>query len=332
MRICLIGICGGEHDEGMTNTCYYLAKELSKNHDVLLLNGRSVFSKKFWKDIKIFNPHIIHYVSGPTPISFIIVKVLALYCKNTKTVMSAIHPHLRGFSRKIIPLFKPDLILTQSYETERMFVDSGCRVRFLPSGVDVEKFVPVSDNAKAKLREKYGIDKEKFVILHVGNVRKGRNIQVLKNLSGKNTQVIIIGSTSVSMERKLYQELQKKCLLRTKYFENIEEIYSLSDCYVFPVPPMNKLNCIELPLSIMEAMACNLPVITTKFGGLTRVFKAGDGLIFVDNVSDIPEAVKIIKSGTIEVKIREKVLANSWENVVMRLEDIYEELMDGANK
>ena len=47
MKICLVGICDEKHDEGMSKTCFYLAKKLSKKHDVLSKNGKDVFSKKF---------------------------------------------------------------------------------------------------------------------------------------------------------------------------------------------------------------------------------------------------------------------------------------------
>ena len=73
---------------------------------------------------------------------------------------------------------------------------------------------------------------------------------------------------------------------------NIEEVYALSDCYVFPTPPMNKINSIEIPLSVLEAMACNLSVITTKFGALPKVFEEGDGLIFVDDGEDGERAIR----------------------------------------
>jgi len=62
-----------------------------------------------------------------------------------------------------------------------------------------------------------------------------------------------------------------------EYVPNIEEIYNLADCYVFPT--FKRHNCIDMPLSVMEAMACNIPVISTKFGGLPKIFKEGNGLI-----------------------------------------------------
>ena len=73
----------------------------------------------------------------------------------------------------------------------------------------------------------------------------------------------------------------------------------------------------------MEAMACNLPVITTKFGGLTRLFaKGGDGLLFIETENELFDALEILKNDK-NVRTRDKVLTYSWKNIGIELEKIY---------
>ena len=331
MKICLIGEYAGDLDEGMRKVSFHFAEKLSKEHQVLTSDLRNVFTKEFWKDIKNFNPNIIHYIHGPSIKSFVLLKMLSFRCRNAKTVMSAMHPGFSFLSKRFIPLFKPNLILIQSYETEEIFKNLGCKTEFLPCGVDIKKFKPATEETKEELRDKYGIDQDKFVILHIGSIKEGRNVQLLEKLQNENNQVIIIGAISTRIDKNLTQKLKKSgCLVWAKYFENIEEIYSLSDCYVFPTLPLNKINSIEMPLSVLEAMSCNLPVITTKFGALPRAFKEGDGLFFVENENDIFQALEEIRNG-IKVKTREKVLPYSWKNVVKRLEEIYGRVLGGKN-
>ena len=327
MKICLLGEYSGDFEEGMKNTTFYLSQELIKYHEVLLLNPRDIFSINFWKKIKKFNSQIIHYVPGPSVKSFVVVKALAFYCRNAKTVMSAIHPHLSSFPQKIIPLLKPDLMLVQSIDTEKMFNNLGCETKFLPSGVDVKRFVPVS--IKEKLREKYGIEKSKFVVLHAGSIKAGRGIEIFKKIQGEGNQVIILGNKSMGVEEQIYRSIEESgCKVWVKYFKDVEEIYALSDCYIFPTPPMNKLNSIEIPLSVLEAMSCNLPVITTKFGALARIFDEGEGLLFIDKEEEFTDALEKVKTrGIKDIKTRGKVLLYSWENVCERLEKIYEGLV-----
>ena len=326
MRVCLIGDFSGKLEEGMQLVAFHLTEELSKCHKVLSSDPRDIFSRSFWREIKLFNPQIIHYLSGPSIISFIIMKKLSALCeKNTKKVMSAIHPNLPSFSKGFLPLLKPDLILTLSYETEKMFTNLGCRTEFLPLGVDTEKFLPISAETKGELRKKYRIDKRDLVVLHVGSLAKRRNVGILSGLQGeKDYQVIIISHPSVSAEKAVYRRLKEKgCLIWREYFKGIEEIYALSDCYIFPTK--DKLGSIELPLSVMEAMSCNLPVVTTKFGALQRVFKEGNGLFFAEGEEEILDAIEKIKDG-MQVKTRDTVLPYSWEIVAKRLEEIYEHL------
>jgi glycosyltransferase involved in cell wall biosynthesis len=288
-----------------------MAEELSKNHEVIKL------------DIKKFNPEIVHFVVGPnTILSFAVAKAFSLF-NNTRVVMSALQPSSFWF-RGLVPLMKPDLMLVQSYKYEKMFRDLGCETKFLPNGVDINRFAPVSEDFKKKMRAKYKIEQDNLVVLHVGPIRKRRNIRLFEELQKEGNQVIIIGRESQEPDINLYQTLKRKgCMIGMHYIKNIEEVYALSDCYIFP--SFDEHSCIEIPLSVLEAMACNLPVITTKFRALPRVFDEGNGLFFVERGEDFHKNVKEIKN--IQIKTREKVLPYSWENVTKRLEDIYSSLL-----
>jgi glycosyltransferase involved in cell wall biosynthesis len=328
MKICLLGEYSGDLDEGMRKVSFHFAEELSKEHQVLTLDLRGTFTKTFWKDIKNLNPEIIHYIHGPSIKSFILLKIISLNCRDAKTIMSAMHPCLTLLSEQFISLFKPELMLTQSFGSENIFKKCGCKTKFLPCGVDTAKFTPFTARDKEDLREKYGIDKEKFVILHAGSIKEGRNVPLMEKLQEGNNQVIIVGAVSTGIDKNLAHKLEQSgCLVLTRYFENIEEIYALSDCYLFPTLAGNKSNSIEMPLSVLEAMSCNLPVITTEFGALPRVFEEGDGLFFVKNKDNIINSLNKIKDETMELKTREKVLPFSWEAVSKKLENIYESLL-----
>lgn len=144
----------------------------------------------------------------------------------------------------------------------------------------------------------------------------------------EDTEVLIVGSTTIKKEMKAYNELKKLGFkIIDEYIHNIEEIYGLADCYVFPTFSENY--CVEMPLSVMEAMSCNLPVITTRFRALPRIFEEGDGLFFVDNEDEIFEKIEELKSNDkLKVETRKKVLKYSWTNVVNQLTAIYSRVND----
>lgn len=325
MKISLVGSFSRNlKDEGHTNIGVYLATQLKKNHQILQLDGYHVLHRKFWKDLQSFSPDIIHFVPGATIRSFALLKLLKLYARS-KTVMSLVNPRLRPLAWRLAALGKPDLILNQSYEDEETCNRLGIRTDFLPNGVDVDKFVPVKNEAKMALRKKYQIDKRKFVILHVGHLTKDRGLALLCQLNSSDNQVLIISSSYFKTNRTVLDTLDRGgCLVWRTYFENIWEIYQLADCYVFPTA---KNKTILEPLSILEAMACNLPVISTKLGALPRVFEEGNGLYFAERDEDFLTLLNRVKTNNIEVKTREKVLPYTWEKVVARLEEIYSGLI-----
>lgn len=338
MKICLLGEYSENLDEGMRKVSFYFAEELKKRHQILTLDLRNAFTNAFWKAIKNFNPEIVHYIHGPSIKSFVLLKMISLYRRDSKTVMSAMHQGFTFLSKWFIPLFKPDMILTQSYETEEMFRRVGCRTEFLPCGVDVEKFKQVSEENKKELKRKYGFDEDQFVILHVGSIKEGRNVQLLEKLQSSDDRVLIVGSSSTGLNSKSHQSLEEAgCIVWRKYIKNIDEVYTISDCYVYPTVSRYDFlgraiaDSIELPLSVLEAMSCNLPIISTRFGALPRVFKEGDGLFFVEKEKDFFMALGEVKNG-VKVKTREKVLPHSWENVGKKLDEIYTMLIGGENE
>lgn len=337
MKICLIGKFSGPLDEGMRNTCSYLSKELRKNNSLLILNLKDIYEIDYWIQLKKFKPHIIHYLHGPSLKSLIILKFISYYMPDSKMIVSAMHPRFNSISKKCIPLFKPDIVLTQSDRSTKMFKDLGCECNFLHCGVDIKRFHPIILNEKRELRRKHGLDLDKYIVLHVGSLKEGRNINIFERIQSDNCQVVIIGAMSNGVDQNLYMRLLSAgCIIITKYQENIEEFYALSDCYVFPtIMQMDKFermhsDSIEMPLSVLEAMACNLSVISTKFCDLDKIFQQGDGLFFVDNHKQIVDILNIIRTNNNNsiINTRQKVEAYSWERIGKHLRTIYSKAIE----
>ncbi|MGB9880592.1 MAG: glycosyltransferase, partial [Anaerolineae bacterium] len=67
---------------------------------------------------------------------------------------------------------------------------------------------------------------------------------------------------------------------------------------------------IEMPLSVLEAMSCNLSVITTPFGGLPDFFSEGKGLLYWNG--ETPLADKINAALSMPCATRELVEPYTW--------------------
>jgi len=326
LNICLIGHYNVRHnDEGVRNVAYYLRNELSLRENVLSIDicDTGIFTK-----VARFNPDIIHLIVGPNSVySFILAKFLSILTRKI-TIISAVQPSIFPLIR-FISILRPDLILVQSRKYANLFKTHGCNTKFFPNGIDVKRFVPSSGHGKASLRQKYGLDKNKFTILHVGPIKKKRNIALLGKLQEQDNQVIIVSRESQDNELDLYCTLKKKgCVIFDKYIEKIEEIYALSDCYVFLAS--SEASCIEIPLSVLEAMACNLPIISSKFRGLPDNFNEFRGLWYIENENELLEVLHIIKSGYLDINSRMVAQSFSWSILIEVLLRNYYELLSNA--
>ena len=109
------------------------------------------------------------------------------------------------------------------------------------------------------------------------------------------------------------------------YNPRIAEFYGLADCYVFPTTIT--VGSIDVPLSILEAMACNLPVVSTRFGGLPRMFGEEKGFFYSDTANFCTK-IRALKEGNIDICTRRLVRPYSWDNIANNLYAIYEDLLE----
>lgn len=323
MKVCLAGHFGGSLDEGVRNVGKSLATGLDRTG--IELEKLEISSFLEWKSIKAFRPDIIHFVLTPTTAGVITAKLISSLFPEAKTVISAVHPSVSR--SRVLKQFKPDLILTQAKESEDLFRSIGFNTRFFPNGVDINKFKPIPRESRQRLRDQLQISESSFVVLHLASMRRERNLDIFKTIQKEGGhQVIIVGREHEDTGRRLQRELQEAgCLVWKTHFANIEDIYNVSDCYVFPT--FQKKACIETPLSVLEAMACNLPVVTTRFGTLPRMFAEGSGFFFAEKEEHVLEILGGIKNRGTKVETRRMVLPHSWDSLSKDLAEIYEGLL-----
>lgn len=321
MKICLVGHFVRQPDEGVRNVSAHLARGLANKHEVITINISKPLS---WRKVRDYKPDIIHFILTPTNAGLVIAKIIAKLSPQSKTFISALHLGSLSFAQWF-PCLHPNIFLVQSSESEDRIKALGIKTAFLPNGVDTERFCPVTVEMKNQLRRKYKLPEDSFIVLHTASIKRGRNLEILKNLQlVGDYQVVIIGRVNETRDRRIITELEQAgCLLFNNYLPNIQEIYALSDCYVFPTT--SKQYCIEIPLSVLEAMSCNLPIVTTPFGALPRLFKEGNGFMYTVNENDFHNRVQQIRNRRSIINTRQKVLSFSWDRIIKDLEIIYKD-------
>lgn len=312
-RICIVSDdLSGVPDEGVKKFTLALATALDETCEVVVISTkgpssyqgvaciptpRTFLSHRLRVAIAQQDPDILVYAArgSATFFSFLRSRILRLYCSRAKVVLLGLQTRWHSWPQKqMIRHLRPDLVCVQSGANRDYLEALGCKVELLSSGVDIDTFQPVDPERRRTLRESYGMEPNVPVVLHVGHLTSGRRIHVLAELAAQKTcQVVLVASSSTEQETALGQELREAGVkVLTEYQPHIEHLYQLADCYVFPVESTN--NAIEAPLSVLEALACGLPVVTTRFGGLTRMFpgqvdRISDGLAFVDSDEELFE-------------------------------------------
>lgn len=163
--------------------------------------------------------------------------------------------------------------------------------KLLHLGIDLNKFKKVTyRKLDKKLYKKFDINPKEPLIFGLGILvkRKGFNylIDAMKIVNEKLPCQCIIGGDGVEKENLIRQikeaKLSKKIHL-IGYLDNQDEIiqlYNQAKLFVLPAATEKSGNVEGLGVVILEAMACETPVIASKSGGIVDIITSGkDGYL-----------------------------------------------------
>lgn len=331
-------------DEGIKNVAFSIYSQLKVKKELLAITlnenqvddlevigislNKMYLNSGLRKIINDFNPDVILYLpeASITFNSFIRAKVMKLMTGPSRVVLIGVqNREYSSLQSMIIERFlRPDMLLLTGRHKEMYFRDRGLNVRLLPPAVNSVKFSPASEEDKVAMRGEYDITENKRVVLHVGHIKKSRNIECLLEVQKiTDVQVVIVGSTTTTVDNTLKDRLVREgVIVIDEYIEDISRIYDMADIYAFPV--ISNTNAIDMPLSVLEALACNLPVVTTRFGELDQYFTEDSGFRYFSTVEEL--ILIISEMGTEEVHNRSKTEVLSWDAFSDRIVAVCDEL------
>ncbi|MDW5290739.1 glycosyltransferase family 4 protein [Formosa sp. PL04] len=152
------------------------------------------------------------------------------------------------------------------------------KVGFIPHGIDLKQFKP---NAKPKIKED-GI----FKMCCIGNIGDNKNqLYILEQLKAlpETIHLYLFGNADPDYLMRCKTYLKKEKLEQRVHFRefvpNNQLATVLNNFDVFLLVSKRE----GLPVSILEALACGVPVLCSESGGGTNyIFKAGKGGVVFD--------------------------------------------------
>ncbi len=313
---------------GIINGLLAIGKELavfspSDEKGLKLPRNRLLIGSGFRSRLKRYHPDLLIYIpqSAATPMSFLRTRFLKWQSGKPVVMISLQRRCYSEVVKPILGKLLPELVLVLSEKSKRIVEDIGGRALRIGLGVDADKFKPVTQQQKSMLKEKYNLPNRK-ILLHIGHISRRRNLEILGRIKHPELQIVMVSSTTTHAARKLKGELVSSgTIVLNTYIESIEEIYQLADAYIFPT--FDPMGAIEIPLSVLEAMATNLPVVTTPFGGLPDLFGDVKGLLFARSAEQLLKLVEDALAMT-SVETRNAVINLSWKSVAQEIANAIE--------
>ena len=176
-----------------------------------------------------------------------------------------------------------DLVLTMNrwdYETAKQY-RLGHRVVNVPGvGVDFSRFDRVSPNSREKLRKKWGVPEEAFVLIYAAEFSKRKSQSVVIRAMEHLPEMLRLVLAGEGALREECRELSQKLGLegRVVFPGQVRDIpawYTMADAVV------SASRSEGLPFNIMEAMYAGLPVVASNVKGHVDLIEDGvTGLLY----------------------------------------------------
>lgn len=213
--------------------------------------------------------------------------------------------------------FSPDICAAQAHITVEQANRLGWRTVKAPPAVDLSTYRPVEPGRKRSLRRKFGLPEEGFVVLHAGHLNRSRGVESLLAITDLAVPVLV-ASTSTPQDEALADQLRAGGVtVLTRFIPQISDLYGCVDAYLFPTPPDREApSSIDAPLSVLEAAACNLPIISTRFGALPELWPSAPGIHYYHDVATLRAALTYLRDPRVgPCATRALVEPFCWEKV-----------------
>lgn len=206
--------------------------------------------------------------------------------------------------RKVAPMVRRWVVV--SHETAREWQQEQAippeRLTVIPNGIDTRRFVPDAE-ARRVVRARLGIADTAPVLVAVGRLEKEKGfhkaIQAVQKLCASVPDVRLLiagdGVYRATLERMAARTHGAVSLLGHVPNEELPALLAASDVFV-----MATIRDEGFPMTIPEAMACGLPVVASRVGGIPSAVADGTTgfLVPMGDVAALTQAIARLLTDT----------------------------------
>jgi glycosyltransferase involved in cell wall biosynthesis len=197
-------------------------------------------------------------------------------------------------SRRNALLRRADRFICLSGDMRDEFIRAGIppdRVLTIPNGVDTGRFRPADPEERRGLRRMLALP-DGPVVIYTGRLVRYKGLPELleawREITFEHPEACLVlvgegGGDLQACEEELRQNVATQGLTRSVRFtgavDNVEDWLRAADIFAFPTHDE------AFGLSLVEAMACGLAVVSTRVGGLADIVRDGENAVAVPPAS-----------------------------------------------
>jgi len=217
-------------------------------------------------------------------------------------------------------------------ETYRAFGCTGCAIEVIPNFVNLEEYFPSDERHCPAF-----VPRDTKMLMHISNFRSVKRVPEVVRIFAKVRRevpsvLVLVGDGPDREEAEA--EAERLGVARQVFFlgklDSVADLLRAADLFLLPSSSES------FGLAALEAMACGVPVVASRVGGLPEVVVDGEtgALVPPEAVDEMAtQAVAMLRDGDRWRRLRagavERARSFSADLVVPLYEDLYRRLIDG---
>ncbi len=352
-------LIGGLPEEGEADSLYILDQYAVKPVILAEMKRKPSFQSdrlaylKIKEIIREFKPDIVHTHASKAGA----LGRKAAYACNVPVVIHTFHGHVfhsyfgklktylyKKIERNLAKKSTGIIAISEQQKIELSEIHNICpkdKIKVIPLGFDLDKFRVNLDSNRIETRKKYNLTEDIVAIAIVGRLAPIKNHQLFMDVArnilakgNKSVRFFIVGDGELNLEistvaKEINKQYGEKIVL-TSWIKDVNQFNAGMD--VICLTSNNE----GTPVSLIEAQASNIPIVTTNVGGVRDIVVEGETGFIVQkgDVQAFEEKLTVL----IENKeIRQTMSQNGWEFVkekfhylrlVKDMETYYKELLN----